>query len=209
MTVTTTDPTIERAIASLAVPGVLIAHRLIQPDDAQALLPSEAAGFERSVEKVRRASGAARIVARELLVRLGEPAQAIPKSTSGAPAWPAGVIGSLAHDDRVAAAALTTREVVTGLGIDVEPAQPLTADLLGIVATPSELRELRGDGIRARALFAIKEAVYKAVNPLDGIFLEHHDVEVDFAAGTAALRSGRTVRFRLAETSHFVALAWL
>jgi 4'-phosphopantetheinyl transferase EntD len=206
---TATDPAIERALASLTVPGVLVGHRLIQPDDALALLPSEAVAFARSVEKVKRASGAVRIVARALLVRLGEAPRAITKSASGAPAWPAGVIGSLAHDDRVAIAALAKRGAVTAIGVDVEPAQALTADLLPIVATPRELAELRGDGVRARALFAIKEAVYKAVNPLDGMFLEHHDVEVDFAASTAVTRSGRTIRFDLAEASHFVALAWL
>jgi 4'-phosphopantetheinyl transferase EntD len=209
MTAATTDPAIERAIASLAVPGVLAAHRLIQPGDAQALLPAESAAFVRSVEKVKRASGAARIVARDLLARLGEAGQPIPKAASGAPLWPAGVVGSLAHDDRVAVAAVARRDSVAGLGIDVEPAEALDPDLLAIVATPHELRALHGDALRARALFAVKEAVYKAVNPVDGAFLEHHDVEVDFAAGTAAVRSGRTVRFRLAGTAHFIALAWL
>jgi 4'-phosphopantetheinyl transferase EntD len=198
-----------RMIDAIAVPGILVGHRAIAAGDEFALLPEEFGAFAGSVVKVRRASGAARIVARELMPRLGQPAQALPKSASGAPAWPAGIVGSLAHDAEVAVAALGRRGDYCGVGVDVEPAQPLDADLLDMVATASERRAIGGDPLAARALFVVKEAVYKAVHPLDGIFLDHHDVEVALASGTATVRGGRVVTFRHCIGARILALAFV
>src|SRR5437879_5808776 len=100
------DPTLQRDIDNVALPGMLIGHRLISPGDEHALLDEEAASILTSVADVRRASGAARIVARELLAQLGRPNVAVPRGASGEPIWPAGVSGSMAHDDRVAVAAV-------------------------------------------------------------------------------------------------------
>jgi 4'-phosphopantetheinyl transferase EntD len=206
---TATDPVLERAIESLAPPGILIGHRLISPGDELALLPEEADAFAASVDKVKRASGAARIVARKLMLQLGEVPQAVPKSASGAPIWPPGLVGSLAHDPQAAVAAIARRSDFLSLGVDVEPAEPLETDLLNLVATASELKKIAHDPDRGRLLFAIKEAIYKATYPLDGQFLEHHDVEVDLSDGTAAIRTGRTVRFRYNVSTRIVALAFI
>ena len=126
----TRDPSLASAIDALALRGVLIGHRLIMPGDEDSLLPQEAHAFASSVVKVRRASGAARIVARQLLAQLGHEHCAVPKAPSGAPIWPAGVVGSLTHDSRVAVAAVGRRRDVAALGIDVEPAESLPPDLL-------------------------------------------------------------------------------
>ena len=83
---------------AMSVPGILVDHRLIADGDELALLPAEVAAFAGSVLKVRRASGAARIVARMLLSRFGREPYAIPKSTAGMPVWPDGIVGSLAHE---------------------------------------------------------------------------------------------------------------
>ena len=72
-------------------------------------MPAEADAFAASVVKVRRASGSARIVARQLLAQLGHGQCAVPKSASGAPTWPADVVGSMAHDSRVAVAAVAMK----------------------------------------------------------------------------------------------------
>lgn len=202
-----TDSVLQHAIDALAVPGVLIGHRLIAPGDELALLPAELDALATSVDKVRRASGAARIVARGLMVQLGQVQQAVPKAASGAPIWPAGLVGSLAHSSQVAVAAMARRADFSSVGIDVEPAEPLDADLLNLVATADERTAIASDPYQGRLLFTIKEAVYKSVYPLDGTFLEHHDVEVNLAAGMAKLRNGRAVRFRYSLSSHIVALA--
>jgi 4'-phosphopantetheinyl transferase EntD len=202
------SPSLSTAIQRLALRGAGIRHRVIADGDEHALLPAEAGKFAGSVTKVRRQSGAARRVARELLSEFGYVDAALPKSASGAPIWPAGVVGSLAHDATVAIAAVARRDAIAALGIDIEPLEPLPFEI-DVVATARERRSLPGEPYAGRLLFAAKEAVYKAVHPLDGQRLEHHDVEVDLAAGHAIVRGGRTVDLRFALADHIVTLAFL
>jgi 4'-phosphopantetheinyl transferase EntD len=206
----TVDASLQTAMHGLCVPGIIIGHRLISPGDEDSLMPGEAEAFAASVVKVRRASGAARKVARGLLARLGYPDWVLPKSPSGAPTWPADVVGSLAHDARVAVAAVGMRRQVAALGIDVEPAELLPSDLLGVVVTANERQQIVEDPYGGRLLFAAKEAVYKAVHPLDQIFLDHHDVEVSLADRKAFVRTnGRVVELRFCLSSHLVAVAFI
>jgi 4'-phosphopantetheinyl transferase EntD len=141
--------------------------------------------------------------------RFGEAPRAIPKSTAGMPVWPAGLVGSLAHDAEVAIAAIARQQEFRCVGVDIEPADPLAADLLGIVATAAERETMGDDPHGGRLLFSIKEAVYKAVYPLDRIFLDHHDVEVSLSAGTAVVRGERVVPFRFHVASHIMAMAFI
>jgi len=208
MTVTT-DSSFQSALDALALPGIMIGHRLISPGDEHALMPEEAPAFASSIVEVRRASGAARIVARQLFARLGYPATALPKAPSGAPIWPPGVIGSLTHDAKIALAAVAMGRDVGALGIDVEPAEFLPSELLDMVATPQERLKIADDPYRGRLLFAAKEAVYKAVYPLDQTFLEHHDVEVSLADRKAVTRNGRVVDLRFCIAAHLVAVAFV
>ena len=204
---TATNPAFQRSLEALATPGIAIGHRLISAGDELALLPDERVAFATSVDKVRRASGAARIVARELMAGFGQAPSAVLKAASGAPIWPADFVGSLAHDQEVAVAAMARRRDAISLGIDVEPAQPLDTELLNLVATSNERARMPDHPNGGRLLFAIKEAVYKCAFPLDDVFLEHHDVEVDFAVAAARTRTGRTVQFRYNLSERIVVLA--
>ena len=201
------DPSLQRDIDALAVPGLLIGHRLILLGDENALLDEEAASIVSPVVTVRRASGAARIVARALLAQLGLPDCAIPKGAGGAPVWPAGIAGSLAHDDTIAVAAVGMQREFGAVGIDIEPAVMLQPDMLELIATPQELRKIADDPLGGKLLFAAKEAVYKAVYPLDGVFLEYRDIEADLAARKAVTRSGRVLALRYCVSSHVLVLA--
>ena len=201
------DQSLEQALDALAVPGLLIGHRVISPGDENALGETEAASISSSSASVRRASGAARIVARGLLAQLGLPDAQVPKGADGAPVWPPVVTGSLAHDDEVAVAAACLRSDFASIGIDVEPAGALPADILALVATPRERRMIGDDPVKAKLLFAAKEAVYKAVYPLDRVFLEFGDIEIDLAAGKAVTRTGRTLALRSIASRHIVTLA--
>jgi len=203
------DLSLQSAIERLALPGIMIGHRLISATDESALMPEEARAFAASVAKARRSSGAARIVARELLCRAGCEPCAVPKASSGAPIWPTGFVGSLAHDARVAVAAVALRRDFAGIGIDIEPAETLPVELVELVATASERYLLDAYPYGGRLLFAAKEAVYKAVAALDGVFLDHHDVEVDIADLSATVRNGRTVDLRFCISSHLVVLAFI
>ncbi|TMJ01499.1 MAG: 4'-phosphopantetheinyl transferase superfamily protein [Alphaproteobacteria bacterium] len=199
---------LRREIERIAPPGLFIGHRLITPGDEDALRDDEAASIASPITAVRRASGAARIVARGLLARLGHGPVALPKAPSGAPVWPAGIVGSLAHDDRIAVAAVGSRRDYNSVGIDIEPAVPLPPDMLALVVKPEELPQIADDPLGGKVLFAIKEAVYKAIDPLDGTFLEFQDIAVDLRAGTATTRAGRAVTLRYSVSSHVLALAF-
>jgi 4'-phosphopantetheinyl transferase EntD len=89
---------LRRAIDAIVRSGILVDHRLIADGDELALLPAEVAAFAGSVLKVRRASGAARIVARMLLSRFRTRAARHSEVHAGMPRWPDGIVGSLAHD---------------------------------------------------------------------------------------------------------------
>jgi 4'-phosphopantetheinyl transferase EntD len=203
------DQKLELPLHALPPPGIIVGHRLISVGDEHALLPEEASAFEHSAVRVRRSSGAARIVARDLLLRMGQQVTALPKSPGGAPIWPKGILGSLAHDSLIAVAAVGTSENLEGLGIDVEPAEILPADLLHLVTTPQERTRIASDPYRGRLFFAAKEAAYKAVYPLDQEFLDHHDIEIDLANLQATVRNGRVVKLRFCISTHLVALAFL
>jgi 4'-phosphopantetheinyl transferase EntD len=206
---TQTTPALDAAIAAVSISGILIGHRLITVGDECALRPDEFRAFASSVMKVQRASGAARIVARHLLAQLAAPDCSIVKSRSGAPVWPSGIVGSLAHDADVAVAAIARQQEFSGVGIDIEPAVALDRDLVGLIATDSERAAIQDDPLLARVLFAVKEAVYKAVYPLDGQFLNHHDVDADLVHSIARVRNGRVIMVRYCIATHILALAFI
>jgi 4'-phosphopantetheinyl transferase EntD len=203
------DPNLQTAIDALSLPSTLIGHRVISPGDEHALKPEEAIAFATSVVAVRRASGAARIVARQLLAQVGLLGYALPKGRSGAPIWPIGVVGSMSHDASVAVAAIAMRRDYIALGIDIEPAEALPSDLLDLIATPKERAAINDDPYQGRLLFAAKEAVYKAVYPLDQMFLEHHDVQVDLAHRRAVVCNGRIVELRFSASKHLLVVAFI
>jgi 4'-phosphopantetheinyl transferase EntD len=96
---------------------------------------------------------------------------------------------------------------VATIGIDIEPAEVLAPELLELVATPQEQRKICNDPYRGRLLFAAKEAVYKAVYPLDREFLDYHDIQIDLAGRKAVVPNGRVVDLRYAMAAHLVAVA--
>jgi len=201
------DDPLRAALKSLSHPDLLIDYRVIAAGDEQALLDAESASISSRSPETRRASGAARIVARHLLAELGVAPTAIPKGSTGAPVWPAGIIGSFAHDETIAIAAVGRKGDAASIGIDIEPAKLLPADMLDLVTTASERTTLADDPFRGRLLFTAKEAVYKAVHPLDGLFLEFHDIAVDLAGCRAVTRNGRLVTLRTCVSTRLVVLA--
>ncbi|EHK54724.1 4'-phosphopantetheinyl transferase family protein [Allomesorhizobium alhagi] len=162
--------------------NILVGIRPIELADESALYASEVTSTGRAVPKVRRQSGAARVIARTLLGQLGFPPLPILKTRSGVPIWPAGIVGSLAHHDTVAAAAIAGTKRIAALGIDIEPNEPLPENLIELIATPNEQRMYDLRLLERRNLFVLKEAVYKAYFPLYNDFLEFQDVEIDISA---------------------------
>jgi 4'-phosphopantetheinyl transferase EntD len=148
-------------------------------DASEPLYAEELAAVRNAVDKRRREFTAGRQCARQALRHLGAPAGAIAVLPSRAPAWPAGVIGSITHCAGLVAAAVAHRRDLWGLGIDAEPCDELEADLVPYLCIEEErdwTARHRGEAPWSRIMFSAKESVYKCVSPPTGIFLEFSDV---------------------------------
>ncbi|MET3524512.1 4'-phosphopantetheinyl transferase family protein [Mesorhizobium abyssinicae] len=197
-------------IITFAQHNILIGLRTIVPADEDTLFPSEAAVLGRAVAKVRRQSGSARIIARALLSKLGFPAMPILKTPLGAPIWPDGIVGSLAHHDTVAAAAVAAKNNIAALGIDIEPNEPLPDGLIELIATPREQSMYDLRLLRRRELFVLKEAVYKAYSPMRHEMLEFQDVEIDIGARSGYVKkAGCTFSVDLLSSQNVLGVAYL
>jgi len=209
-TATSCDETaLLRAMAAIAPNGVRIGCRPIREGDEAHLLPGEARSIRARQPAMRRASGAARWIAHGLLADMGISDFAILRAPSGAPVWPEGMTGSLAHDDEMAVAAVAPLSSIGSLGIDVEPAQPLPDDILALVATPADRAEAADRHLAGRILFSAKEAVYKAVFQLDRQVLSYEDITVDLGAGRATTRTGRAANLAYCVAPRVVVLAFV
>ena len=153
-----------------------------------------------------------RVQARHVLGVLGARGP-VGRAPSGAPMWPAGICGSISHAPGMAVAAAAPIERFAAIGIDLETEGPLAPHLVPRVVSDSDRVDGLDAGRAAKAIFCIKEAVYKAAGPgadLHGF----HDVRVDVADGTIrvwlARAPGRTAfegRFGSVGTCA-VALVW-
>ncbi|KUO23166.1 4'-phosphopantetheinyl transferase family protein [Streptomyces dysideae] len=170
-------------LAPLLPPPVVFAEEFGDPPYAR-LLAGEAAHVARAVPERRREFTTVRLCARRALTQLGGTAVPLPPRPDGAPRWPAGVVGSMTHCPGYRGAALARRRDVVALGIDAEPAEPLTDGLLEAIALPGERAHIRLL-LRARPsiawdrlLFSAKEAVYKTTFPATGVRLGFEDAAI-------------------------------
>ncbi len=110
---------------------------------------------------------------------LAMPTADIPSDDRGAPVMPAGWLGSISHK-RGIAAALVARDDGRGvrIGVDLEhavaPRQPIERRILGP-------RERFTDRREVSLYFAIKEAIYKAIDPFLRRYVGFLEVEVSLA----------------------------
>jgi len=185
-----------------------IADEPVQPGEQALYLDVDA--------RARRATSTGRALARQLLRSLGITTGPILRASGGQPAWPTGIVGSIAHDDDVAVCVVGVAFGDVAFGVDVEPALPLPAEIKDDVAITAIERVAVGDDlVAARLLFCAKEAVFKACFPVDGVFFEHADVQLQtperlWAAAPTALfttSTKRTVHVALTRTPRLIAFA--
>jgi 4'-phosphopantetheinyl transferase EntD len=170
---------------------------------------------------------AGRQCARMALRNLGMDSVPIPSGPSREPRWPSGIVGSISHTDTCSVAAVARRSKgYSGIGIDVETPGELDEPLWDLVCTPRERASITGKtcsaaGLKAKAIFSIKESVFKCQFPVTGVWLEFTDIEVElssdrsrfeafFLRDAGSLRWGDKVRGCLLETPQFVlSSAWI
>lgn len=155
-----------------------------QPIDAEldVLTPAERALVANAVPRRRTQFAAGRACAHSVLAQLGKPTRELLRLESGAPKWPQGIVGSIAHCDAAALASCADASRWQGLGADVEIDAPFADDIAEYVLTADErghYAHLPG-GIAYWGLlaFSAKECVHKCLHPLRGVFLEFDEVAI-------------------------------
>lgn len=151
---------------------------------ATGLAPTEAAAAETMVARRRREFAAGRRAARAALGELGAAPAAIPHGPDRAPVWPPGLIGSISHSPSSCIAAVCRTGRLAGIGLDIEPDEPLPLSLWDAILTADERRWVERSGREAagrlaRMVFSAKEAVYKCQYPATRTVLDFQDVEID------------------------------
>ncbi len=174
-------------LAELLFPGLpveVVCVRAAEAADAEAELVAVEWALVRDAVPARvRAFALGRRAAHRALARSKAPSGPILARADRAPRWPAGFVGSIAHCEGIAIAAVARADAVQGLGVDVEVARGLPTDLWSRVLTPRErtaldaLPEAERQGAALR-VFCAKEAVYKAWSPRGQRVIEFQDVEL-------------------------------
>lgn len=152
---------------------------------APMLWPEEAAALGPCVESRRREFARGRACARRAVAALGLGPQPILRK-GRAPAWPAPVVGSITHCSGFVAAAVLPAAVARGIGIDAEVRGRVSDHLAARVAATSELAHRPADIGAADLLtflWCAKEAVFKCLHPICGVFVDFLDIELAFGSG--------------------------
>ena len=155
------------------------------------LLPEERALVARAVVGRQAEFATGRVLARGLLEALGGARAPLLRDEDRVPLWPDGVVGSIAHTTGRCLVAVGASREVRGVGVDIEPDEPVQAGIERRVCVPRELEALSRiadpdlRGRRCRLIFSAKESVYKAFFPRVREFWGFHEVELegDFEAG--------------------------
>jgi len=147
------------------------------------LSDGEARLVERAVESRQREFSTGRVLARRLLAQMNVTDFELLRDEDRVPLWPAGIVGSISHTGNLCAVAVAAETVCSGIGVDVEPDEPVGTGIERRVCTPPEVAWLdRGPaaerGHRCRMIFSVKEAVYKAFYPQRREFWGFQEVSV-------------------------------
>jgi 4'-phosphopantetheinyl transferase EntD len=125
-------------------------------------------------ERRRREHVAGRVAMRMLL----PDAPPIGVTDRGGPQMPDGWVGSISHKPALAAALVAPAGDVH-VGVDLEVATARAIDVSPRILTPREQAALPDRGAAVTLRFAIKEAIYKAVDPFVRRYVGFTEVELD------------------------------
>jgi 4'-phosphopantetheinyl transferase EntD len=106
----------------------------------------------------------------------------------GAPILPPGWVGSISHKgspDGAVAAALVAPAGTGHIGVDLELAAPPRTDIARRILTPREQAALPDRGRAVTLRFAIKEAIYKAIDPYVRRYVGFTEVELELTGDAA------------------------
>jgi 4'-phosphopantetheinyl transferase EntD len=122
-----------------------------------------------------------RAAARDALRELGREDVGIGRGDGGEPLWPGGIVGAISHSPEVAVAVVGRRTDYAGLGVDVEEsARGPIARAARLVCRPNEMvwTDPESGTQRLTMLFSAKEAVFKALYPIQQVWFGFADAEL-------------------------------
>lgn len=186
-----------RYFAPLLAPRIAIGEAPLIGEAAD-LMADEALCVAHAVPRRRQEFAMGRKCARMAMAALGHAQSPLPMGPDRMPIWPDDLVGSITHTHTWVAAAVARREDgFAAVGIDLEPANELAADLWTSICMPEEQAKLAAAGgmtlgLAAHLLFCMKEAAFKCQFALSHEMLEFADlaIDVDVEAGmfSAAFR---------------------
>jgi 4'-phosphopantetheinyl transferase EntD len=153
------------------------------PSVAEELATLGPAAEQRAAEFV-----AGRHCARLALSQLGVEPTVILRGAKGAPSWPAGTVGSIAHGAGHAIAVVARSERYAALGFDIERRRGVTLDLHRLLFTAAEHAQAIEPDL-ATVLFSAKESIYKAVFPRLCRWIDFTEVTVRVDGPSASFRA--------------------
>lgn len=183
---------------------------LTEQDFISAAIQAPKAVLKRQAEYL-----SARLCARQaLLLQTGQAGLPSQQENSRAPVWPARSCGSISHSHGISAAIVGDSQHWQSLGLDIE--KPLKLEraqrLFSSILTPAEQHYYQSLDQQSAAwyltyVFSFKESLFKALNPLTGVYFTFQDAQVlDFnitEGGGARLRLCKTLSDAWPVGSHF------
>ena len=187
---------VERAALPLAAVEEITAGITIQ------LLP---AALRSSVRQRQVSFLAGRLCAEEALrIATGRLCK-VGRDMSGAPLWPAGMVGSIAHTKDIACAVVAKRAGTFSIGLDIEPivsdgAREAITEICMCGREAVRFAALGDPNLIATLIFSAKEAFYKAIYPAIGQVIDFNEAEVtsiDLSRGVFRIEATAAYRGRL------------
>jgi len=167
--------------------GACVVVELADPEAALVRLPAIEQARARTLAPLRRDGYVAGRTALHLaLAASADPGAPIGSDDRGAPILPAGWVGSVSHKG-ARAAALISPAGQGHVGVDLELAAPPRQDIARRILTPREAAALPDRGRAVTLRFAIKEAIYKAIDPYVRRYVGFTEVELDLAGDAVAV----------------------
>lgn len=151
--------------------------------DAPEVWPCEAPAIARASPRRRAEFAAGRAAARAAMTRLGACPAPVPSGADRAPIWPAGLTGSLSHNETLCIAAIAPSDTFRALGVDVEEDAGLPEDLIPAICTLAERAWLSSQpeqmrGWLARLIFSAKECAYKCQYGISGQIFDFDTLDI-------------------------------
>ena len=150
--------------------------------DMKGLHPEEQTAAEKLLTRRQITWTGGRLAMAQALRAAGGRSCSILSDDRGAPCMPAGFVGSISHKDTMAMAMVSPDKGRT-LGLDLEFLEPPRPRIARKILTPAEHEEIKAlpaaEQWRATLLrFSLKEALYKAIDPLVRRYVAFKEVEV-------------------------------